>query len=172
MNRRHTVCSRGASAGRSGRSGDADGSAVSAVPPRWQRRSLTATAQGGQESVATVPDPATRAEQQQGAAAPTADGAEDPAAVWAEHLGGFYDAAAVAAMLERGGADITDPRRPSPRLLALTTGTGQVVYPAFQFRDRQPAPGLDAVLAEVPADRISPWTVASWLCCPEADLGG
>ena len=57
-------------------------------------------------------------------------------------------------------------------LLALTTGSGRVVYPAFQFRGRILAPGLARVLEELPGDRVSRWTVASWLVSPEADLGG
>jgi len=57
-------------------------------------------------------------------------------------------------------------------LLALTTGSGQVVYPAFQFDGRRPVPGLAAVLDSLPEAVVSRWTVASWLVSGEAELDG
>ena len=57
-------------------------------------------------------------------------------------------------------------------LPALTTSSGRVVYPAFQFRGRTLAPGLARVLEALPEDLVSRWTVASWLVSPETDLGG
>lgn len=52
------------------------------------------------------------------------------------------------------------------------TGSGQVVYPALQFQDKRPAPGLTEVLSELPATVVSRWTLASWLCSPEPELHG
>jgi hypothetical protein len=90
-----------------------------------------------------------------------------------EQLGAFYDVAAVRSLLGRVGKPITrqdvDKRK---GLLALTTGSGQVVYPAFQFRGRQLVDGLDQVLNELPEQLVSRWTLASWLVSPESDLGG
>ena len=57
-------------------------------------------------------------------------------------------------------------------LLALRTGSGRMVYPALQFLGRTLAPGLDRVLEALSEDRVSRWTVASWLVSAEADLGG
>ena len=57
-------------------------------------------------------------------------------------------------------------------LLALTTGSGRVVYPRFQFRDGAPLPGLDRVLAELPESLVSRWTVASWLVSPSSEFAG
>jgi hypothetical protein len=50
------------------------------------------------------------------------------------------------------------------RLLALTTGSGRVVYPAFQFTAQRGA-GLPGVVA-TSTTLVSPWTVASWLVSP------
>ncbi|MGH9069463.1 MAG: hypothetical protein ACRD0J_18510 [Acidimicrobiales bacterium] len=57
-------------------------------------------------------------------------------------------------------------------LLALTTGSGRVVYPRFQFAGRALIPGLRQVLAELPEEVVSHWTVASWLVSPAADMEG
>ena len=56
-------------------------------------------------------------------------------------------------------------------LLALTTGSGRVVYPAFQFDAHGVVAGLAEVLERLPADLVSRWTVASWLVSDDADLG-
>ncbi len=92
---------------------------------------------------------------------------------WVEHLGPFYDAAGVAQLLGRDGRPISRQAVSKRKgLLALTTGSGQVVYPALQFKDRRPAPGLAEVLDALPESVVSRWTLASWLCSPELDLQG
>ena len=51
--------------------------------------------------------------------------------------------------------------------LALTTGLGQVVYPAWQFTEEGSlVPGVAECLALLPADQVDPWLVASWFCSP------
>jgi len=95
----------------------------------------------------------------------------DSSTAWVEHLGPFYDAAGVAALLGRDGQPVTKQAVSKRKgLLALTTGSGQVVYPAFQFQDKRPAPGLIEVLSELPATIVSRWTLASWLSSAEPEL--
>ena len=97
----------------------------------------------------------------------------DSAPTWVEHLGAFYDTEGVQQLLSRRGAPITRQAVHKRRgLLALTTGSGQVVYPAFQFDGPRPVPGLAAVLDALPEAVVSRWTVASWLVSPDAELGG
>ena len=107
------------------------------------------------------------------AAALAADTVLDPAVAWVEALGAFYDTDAVRRLLGRDGRPVSRQAVHKRKgLLVLTTGSGRVVYPALQFRGRTVAPGLARVLEALPEDRVSRWTVASWLVSPEADLGG
>lgn len=96
----------------------------------------------------------------------------DPSVLWMEHLGAFYDTDAVRSLLGLEGDPVSrQALHKRTGLLILTTGSGRVIYPAFQFRGRQLAPGLDRVLNELPESLVSRWTVASWLVDPERDLG-
>lgn len=100
------------------------------------------------------------------------DPGADPSVRWLAHLGGFYDALAVPSLLgPEGQPVIVDAVSEHKDLMALTTGSGKVIYPAFQFRGRQISPGLGRVLAEVP-ESLSRWTLASWLMSAESDLEG
>ena len=102
-----------------------------------------------------------------------ADRVLDTAAQWLEHLGAFYDTDGVRVLLGGEGTPVTRQAVHKRRgLLALMTGNGRVVYPSIQFRGREPAPGLERVLAELPEEIVSRWTVASWLTSPEANLEG
>lgn len=97
----------------------------------------------------------------------------DSAERWTDHLGGFYDVEGVRRLLSRSGRPVSKQAVSKRRgLLALTTGSGRVVYPQFQFAGGGPLPGLDAVLREVPEHLVSRWTLASWLVSPQPDLGG
>ena len=97
----------------------------------------------------------------------------ETSATWVEHLGSFYDSEGVARLLSRTATPISRQAVHKRRgLLALTTGSGQVVYPAFQFDGRRPVPGLAAVLDSLPEAVVSRWTVASWLVSGEAELDG
>lgn len=97
----------------------------------------------------------------------------ETASTWVEHLGSLYDSEGVAKLLSRTGTPISRQAVHKRRgLLTLTTGSGQIVYPAFQFDGRRPVPGLAAVLDTLPETVVSRWTVASWLVSPEADLAG
>lgn len=109
----------------------------------------------------------------QQAAALAAERVLDPSVLWVEQLGAFYDTEGVRALLARDGEPITRQAVHKRKgLLALTTGSGRVVYPAFQFQGRTLIGGLDEVLAALPDALVSRWTVASWLTSPEAALDG
>lgn len=106
------------------------------------------------------------------AAALAADRVLDPSLLWMEHLGAFYSTDTVRSLLGREGEPVSRQAVHKRKgLLTLTTGSGRVVYPAFQFRGQQLAPGLDRVLNELPEPLVSRWTFASWLVDPERDLG-
>ena len=99
--------------------------------------------------------------------------AVDTAATWDEHLGGFYDVEGVRHLLSSGSRPITKQAVSKRRgLLALTTGSGRVVYPIFQFAGSAVVDGLDEVLAALPEPLVSRWTLASWLVSEQSDLGG
>nr|WP_231126459.1 antitoxin Xre/MbcA/ParS toxin-binding domain-containing protein [Motilibacter aurantiacus] len=103
----------------------------------------------------------------------TAGRVVDTAAAWEAHLGAFYDVEGVRTLLSRGGRLISKQAVSKRKgLLALTTGSGRVVYPRFQFADGAPLAGLDDVLAELPEPLVSRWTVASWLVSPQPALDG
>lgn len=105
------------------------------------------------------------------AATLAADQVLDPSLLWAEHLGAFYDTDAVRSLLARNGKPVSRQAvNQREGLLALTTGSGRVVYPAFQFHGRRPVRGLHRVLNELPQSLVSRWTLASWLIAPEHDL--
>lgn len=107
------------------------------------------------------------------AAALAAERILGPSLLWVKKLGAFYDTEGVRSLLAREGEPITRQAVSKRKgLLVLTTGSGRVVYPAFQFDGRRLIDGLDKVLAALPEDLISRWTVASWLASPEAALDG
>lgn len=86
---------------------------------------------------------------------------------WTKRLGGLLKWSEVADLLgtvkTRQGINDLGKRR---RLLALSTKTGQVVYPAFQFAGGRPLRHLPELLSAFSAANPSPWTVASWLVTP------
>lgn len=92
---------------------------------------------------------------------------------WQEHLGGCYDVEGVRRFLARDGHPVPEQTVTERwALLRLTTGSGRVVYPRFQFRNGSPLPGLAAVLEELPEHLVSRWTVASWLVSHNQELHG
>lgn len=107
------------------------------------------------------------------AAVLAADRVLDTSLLWMDHLGPCYDTEGVRSLLARGGEPVSRQAVHKRKgLLALRTGSGQVVYPAFQFRGRRPAPGLHRILSVVPETVLSRWTLASWLVSPERALAG
>jgi hypothetical protein len=103
----------------------------------------------------------------------TIDQLMDSASLWQEHLGPLYDAERVREMLAQSGKPVSRQAVSKRRnLLALRTGSGRVVYPAFQFQGKAVVPGLEEVLAALPEGVVSRWTLASWLVSPDAELDG
>ncbi|MEZ5341111.1 MAG: hypothetical protein R2706_06585 [Acidimicrobiales bacterium] len=93
-------------------------------------------------------------------------------ALWAEDLGPFYSSEAVAILLGNVSKQAVSDRVRRHRLLALRTGSGRLVYPAFQFERRRVIAGLADVLAIVAPDDTEAWYVASWLTTPDPALAG
>lgn len=96
----------------------------------------------------------------------------DDAGRWSSVLGPCFDVDGVRELLGSAGQPISK-QAVSQRagLLALPTGSGRVVYPAFQFDGRSAIAGLSAVLRVLPETSVSRWTVASWLVSVEPALG-
>lgn len=95
------------------------------------------------------------------------------AARWSADIGPFYNGDAVRHLLGRTGRALSRQAVNKRRdLLALRTGSGRVVYPAFQFEGRSPVQGLREVLAVFDDVPVSRWTLASWLCNPSRGLDG
>ncbi len=102
----------------------------------------------------------------------TAEKVIDASKAWQEHLGTFYDVEGVRNLLSRSGKPLSRQAISKRKnLLALTTGSKRVIYPSFQFRDRTVVQGLGEVLAQLPEDLLSRWTLASWLVSKEKELG-
>jgi len=95
----------------------------------------------------------------------------DSADLWADLVGPFYDTETVSGVL---GVTVSAVRGRRARggLLALRTGSGRVVFPAWQFQDGQVLSGLGAVLRVLGGGDVSAWTAAGWLRSPEAELDG
>jgi hypothetical protein len=92
---------------------------------------------------------------------------------WDQHLGPLYTWSDIATVLgtvtTRQGVNDLARRH---RLLALPTGGGKVLYPAFQFQRGRPLPGLAELLVELDATGASRWTQASWFVTAQDELGG
>lgn len=88
------------------------------------------------------------------------------AGIWSEHLGPVYDADGVRTLLHITKQAVSKRQN----LLALTTGNGRVVYPAFQFVGSKVVDGMGQIRTTLPKQLVSPWTVASWLNSPEQEL--
>jgi hypothetical protein len=93
-------------------------------------------------------------------------------ALWADQLGPLHDTPGVAARLGGVTKQAVSDRVHRHRLLALRTGSGRLVYPAFQFNGHDLVPGMADVLLALRPDATSAWTVASWLTTPDSALHG
>lgn len=89
-----------------------------------------------------------------------------------EELGPFYDTAGVARWLGITRQALHQKVK-AGQVLALTTGNGQRVYPAWQFSpDGRPLTGLVDLLRVLNPAAADPWTVAVWLTRPVEEWGG
>ena len=91
--------------------------------------------------------------------------------LWDEHIGPIYTADHVRTLLAVGDRPVSRQAvAQRTNLLALTTGSGRVVYPAFQFRTSSIPEGLGTVLEILDEELVSRWTVASWLVTPNKEF--
>lgn len=84
---------------------------------------------------------------------------------WAEQIGPSLTAADAARLL---GREVNEVRN-DPELLVLHNRDGSEILPVFQFRGRDPVPGLSDVL-ECLRDGFAPLTIASWLTARHSEL--
>jgi len=97
------------------------------------------------------------------------------ACVWSEHVGPFVDSEGVMTLLGGVSKQAVSQRVRAGRLLALRTESGRLVYPLWQFLDGEPVDGLAEVLDAAgydPLRKTIAWTLASWLCTEDPELGG
>ena len=88
---------------------------------------------------------------------------------WNEVLGPFYRVDGVVRRLGISKQKVAEAVRDN-QLLQLTTEDGLEVYPSFQFQDQRVIGGLSGVLVALAEGGLSPWSVASWLRAPQAEL--
>ena len=92
---------------------------------------------------------------------------------WEKELGPVYDADGVAHLLGGDRAPVSRQAVSKRKLLALRTGSGRVVYPAFQFdEDGSVVSGVADVVKTLEPMQLSRWTLASWFVSPEPELDG
>ena len=87
---------------------------------------------------------------------------------WTAQVGPVYRQADVAALLGKSKQAVSA----DPRLLKLVLRSGEVGYPVFQFDGRRQLPGVRDVIGALAPVVATPWTIASWLTSPSADLDG
>lgn len=92
--------------------------------------------------------------------------------LWTDELGPFYDSDGVRVLLGNITKQAVSDRVRRHRLLALRTGSGRLVYPAFQFQNRMVIDGFGDLLATVAPDDTEGWFVGSWLTTPDPSLDG
>jgi hypothetical protein len=90
---------------------------------------------------------------------------------WEDHVGPLYDWKQVAEILTtvttRQGVHDLGQRG---RLLTVQTKHG-VRYPAFQFKGGRALPGMREILKIFDEQHTNRWTVASWFCSEQDELG-
>lgn len=100
----------------------------------------------------------------------------DTSRLWHELLGPVYDTEGVASVLAdraSGQGRISRQAVHKRKLLALKTGSGRVVYPAFQFGESGGVvEGISEVVKLAESVSLSLWAMASWLASPEPELDG
>jgi hypothetical protein len=91
---------------------------------------------------------------------------------WDELLGPFYSTGQVAKILGGVSRQALADRRERRTLLGLKTADGVVVYPTFQFDERNRVlPGLAEVLQTF-RGQVDDWTLAGWLVSSSKMLRG
>jgi helix-turn-helix protein/S13-like protein len=91
---------------------------------------------------------------------------------WREGLGLLLSTEEVAELLGVNPRKLAEWRRDGT-LIALSSRSGAIRYPAFQFQNGAPSPALaEAHRLLVDKGRISPWSAASWVRSGHHELGG
>lgn len=92
---------------------------------------------------------------------------------WDEALGPFYSTSKVSQLLGDVSRQAIADRRKRRTLLGLRTVDGVVVYPVFQFDDRNEVlEGWSDVLQTFDPKDVDDWTLAAWLVARQETLGG
>lgn len=91
---------------------------------------------------------------------------------WNELLGPFYKTNEMAKICGRIFGQALADRRERRTILGLKTSDGVVVYPAFQFDEKNRVlRGLPEVLQCFRGVDVDDWTLAGWLASPSQALG-
>jgi hypothetical protein len=91
---------------------------------------------------------------------------------WDRLLGPFYGTSQVARLLGGVSRQALADRRQRGTLLGLKTTDGVVVYPVFQFDEKNKLlPGLSEVLQCFRGGGVDEWTLAGWLVARSRALG-
>jgi hypothetical protein len=92
---------------------------------------------------------------------------------WDDLLGPFYSGGQVAQILGGISRQAVADRKERRTLLGLKTSDGVVVYPTFQFDDRNKVwTGLPEILQCFRGSGVDDWTLAGWLVSPMMSLEG
>jgi hypothetical protein len=92
---------------------------------------------------------------------------------WDDLLGPFYSTGQVSKLLGGVSRQAVADRRDRRTLLGLKTADGVIVYPAFQFGERNEVlAGLPDVLQCFRDSGVDDWTLAGWLVSPSRTLEG
>jgi hypothetical protein len=92
---------------------------------------------------------------------------------WNDLLGPFYSASQVAKICGGISRQALADRRERRTILGLKTADGVIVYPTFQFDEKNRVlSGLSEVLQCFRDADVDDWTLAGWLVSPSRSLGG
>jgi hypothetical protein len=92
---------------------------------------------------------------------------------WDDLLGPYYTTAKVSQILGGVSRQAVADRRERRTLLGLKTADGVLVYPAFQFDEKNEVlAGLPEVLQAFRGSGADDWTLAGWLRSPSRALEG
>lgn len=87
-------------------------------------------------------------------------------------VGPFYSSTDLAEWLDTDTDLLANGVR-AKALLGMQTGSGDWVYPVWQFMpDRSVLPRLPDVLEALAQGSGDPWTWAAWLCAPSDEISG
>ena len=92
--------------------------------------------------------------------------------LWNDTAGPFFDSDGVRALLGDITKQAVSDRVRRHRLLGLRTGSGRLVYPAFQFDGRHVVRGFPETLMVIAPDDVEGWYVVSWFTTADPELGG